>query len=418
MKSSARPGWPTFLDGAFDGAVLAFAAWTVFYQFALAYQFSMLWAAWPWMILAACSVVAGGAHALRRAQPDVEAGRSTVGSLHRAESFIGSLAIGALALLVLLVAGRERWGVWPVAITAIGLLVLQLVPWIKERLTDRADRTAPSAGSTSRPDAVGQGAHVIALGASLGFGVLGMFLLRPDADDTFYVNRATWVAEHGTAATNDTMFGPNNLPPSYSGGLLTPSIESLQGVVAHALHIQAASLCYLLAVPVLGTMAGWTTWRLVRAWATRRHVWVMVAAMAFLVASGDSVVGGYSLGRIWQGKATAYVILIPLVWLLLSRTVDRARRTELRHARRGGGSLRRSHDHVGAAGSRHHRSCTGRSGHPALAVLGARARWSSWPARWPTAWPRPSVRPPSAEEATTRSAIRRAPSPSRSASVP
>lgn len=45
----------------------------------------------------------------------------------------------------------------------------------------------------------------------------------------------------------------------------------------------------------------------------------MTAAMLFLLASGASIIGNYSIGRIWQGKATAVAILLPLVWLYLSQ---------------------------------------------------------------------------------------------------
>ena len=104
-----------------------------------------------------------------------------------------------------------------------------------------------------------------------------------------------------------------------SAGIPTPSVEAAQGVLAHALGIQAPSVCYLLLVPFLGALAVWTTWRLIRQWARRRWALALAAALLFLLSSGDSVIGSYSLGRIWQGKATAYLILLPLIWLYLSR---------------------------------------------------------------------------------------------------
>lgn len=324
MDSRTKLRWPYFLDGALDGIVVAFAAWTVFYQFALVFQFSMLWAGWPWIVLAAVLAVAGGMYASRSTSPDLLGDEPAEGAPSPARSVdLKVLAVGS-ALVVFLVLKRETWGVWPVAITAIMVLAVQLLPWLKPRLP--VSETGPSATQTMD---VGRGAHLLALALSLAFGILGLFLLRPDADDAYYVNRATWVAQHGTAATNDTMFGPNVLPPAVNGGLSTPSIESLQGVVAHSIGVQAPTLCYLIVVPLLGAMAGWMTWRLVRAWSPGRPAMVMLAAMVFLVASGDSIVGNYSLGRIWQGKATAYLILIPLVWLLLSRTTHRARRYDM-----------------------------------------------------------------------------------------
>lgn len=333
MDSRTKPNWPTFLDGAFDGLVVAFAGWTVFYQFALAYQFSMHWAGWPWILLALCLAVLGGLYACRRAQRDADA-TAEAEALEVQDTTDGhrqsppprqvdaKILAAGIVLLAVLIAQREDWGIWPIGVTGIALLLAQLLPWLTQR-------TPRQAQTPRRQAPVSQGAHVFALVASLGFGVVGLFLLRPDADDVFYVNRATWVANYGTAATNDTMFGPNTLPPANDGGLLTPSIEALQGVMAHTLGIQAATVCYLLAVPVLGAMVGWITWRLIRAVAPRRHLLAMAVSMLFLLASADSIIGNYSLGRIWQGKAAAYSILIPLAWLLLIRTVDRARRADV-----------------------------------------------------------------------------------------
>ncbi|MCD9199984.1 DUF6077 domain-containing protein [Aeromicrobium wangtongii] len=317
-----RPAWPGFLDGAGDGLVLAFAAWTVFYELALAFQFSMGWAGWPWIVLAACLATAAGAHAMRATAVVADSPQQTAPP--RARPGLPGQAVQAVlvAAVIVLVLRRGQGSVWPIAATAIVLLLVQLLPLVWR------------AGASPAPDAtpaqqVSQVTHLLALAASAGFGLLGLFLLRPDADDVFYVNRAAWVAEHGTAATNDTMFSANTLPPALDGGVMTPSVEALQGVLAHALGIQAATLCYLLAVPVLGAMAGWTTWRLVRAWAPRRPALVMTASMLFLLASAASIVGNYSLGRIWQGKVTAYAIVIPLVWMFLSRTIERARRADL-----------------------------------------------------------------------------------------
>ncbi len=321
--------WPLLLDGAGDGLVLAFAGWTLFYQLALALQFSMWWAGWPFILLAgAASVVC----ALRRAAVGDEvaagAGRDVT---PLPPAFRWELMVAGGALLVLLTVGRSLWGVWPAAIAAIVLVVAQVWPWFTSR------RSQPSPASTAAPDArPSTAAHVFALATSVGFGLLGSFLLRPDPDDVFYVNRATWVATHGTAALNDTMFSPNTMPMATSAGIPTPSVEAAQGVIAHTLGIQAPSFCYLVLVPLLGALAGWTTWRLIRQWARRRWALAMAAAVLFLLASGDnvvgtgdSVVGSYSLGRIWQGKAAAYLILLPLVWLFLSRATTGLRRGNL-----------------------------------------------------------------------------------------
>jgi hypothetical protein len=343
--------WPDFIDGACDGIVMSFACWTIYYQIALALQFSMLSAGWPWILLTTMLVLGFGLRASLEGDVTSAVTRSVKASPVSASRW--TIALSASFLLVGLLQIRRSWGVWPIAITVIALLVMQLAWWMVESRSAAA-RSRPIRGpakTSFRPalredvprwalpgnqlgrkhDGLGpsMAAHVFALVVSVGLGVLGSFLLRPDADDAYYVNRATWVANHGTAALNDTMFSPNTLPPSFGGGVPTPSIEAVQGVVAHAFNIQAPTLCYLLAVPVLGTLLGWTTWRVIRWWVQRRWALAMAGAVLFLLASADAIIGSYTLGRIWQGKATAYAILLPLVWLLLSRLASRASRFDV-----------------------------------------------------------------------------------------
>ncbi|SKB06489.1 hypothetical protein SAMN06295964_1333 [Aeromicrobium choanae] len=281
----------------------------------MAAQWSMLWSGWPWIIVAAALAVVGARLGQRKPSRDVEVSLRRAGSMPLWVPLAGLVAVSVLAL------GRERWDIWPVAVGVILLVGVQLVPWTRGR---------PPAEVATSVDVPGTVSHLLALSMSLGLAVLALFLLRPDADDTFYVNRATWVATHGTASRMDTMFSPGVLEPAYAGGIPMPSIEALQGVLAHALGLQAPTLCYLVAGPALAWLVGWTTWRLLRAWAPRRAGLALLVALIFLLASADSIVGNYSLGRIWQGKATAYAILLPLVWLFMTRVArGRGRRCDL-----------------------------------------------------------------------------------------
>ena len=298
----------------------------------------MRWAGWPWLLMAAAVVAYCALRACRASGVEPPTSNSELppttplGLTHAPTSAPDPqqrsrgwrLPALTVAILVVLLVGRDSWGVWPIAIASIALLLVQLRPW----LTLRAPREAAGA-ETVAVVVPSQRSQVIALGASIAFGLLGCFLLRPDADDVYYVNRATWVARFGTAAINDTMFSPNVLPSAIGGGLPTPSVEALQGVVAHALGLQAPTMCYIVAVPLLGVLSGWTTWRLVRALAPRRQLLAFCISMVVLLAGAGTVVGDYSLGRIWQGKATAYAILMPLVWVLLTRRIRRPQRSDV-----------------------------------------------------------------------------------------
>ncbi len=139
------------------------------------------------------------------------------------------------------------------------------------------------------------------------------------------MNRSVWVAEHGNAATRDTMFSPEVFNSPYGGGVPISSVESLFGVVAHLTGTLAGTITWLVVPPVFGVLTGLALWRLVRLWAPRRAFLVLVAATGFLVMSGNSMLGNFWLVRIWQGKVIAVAVLMPVIWAYL---------TEL-HAMRG-----------------------------------------------------------------------------------
>ena len=156
------------------------------------------------------------------------------------------------------------------------------------------------------------------LGLSVVLGVLASYLWLPDTDDPYYVNRSVWVAEHGNAATRDTMFSPEVFNSPYGGGVPISSVESLFGVVAHMTGTLAGTVTYLLVPPVFGVLTGFALWRLVRLWAPRRAFLVLVAASGFLVMSGNSMLGNFWLVRIWQGKVIAVAVLMPVIWAYLT----------------------------------------------------------------------------------------------------
>lgn len=303
------------VDGAMDGAVVAFAIWTVFYEVALAARISVWAPAGIWAVVAALLVGGGALRAVRRARRSAAPPVTT-------PSAVPSRVPAALVLLVAvtvvaLVALAPRVGVATLAGGAIVLLLVGLL-WLRRRddLPDPAPRVRLH-------DDLG------ALAVSVGFGVLGAFLLKPDADDTHFVNRSAWVADRGVPALRDTLYGPEVLPSSYSGGFPMVSVETLVGALAHLARIEAGTMVYLVALPVFGFLAAWATWRLVRAWAPRWTLLVFVVAIAFVLMSGESTVGSYSLGRLWQGKALAFAFLTPLAWAYLSELAERRSRETL-----------------------------------------------------------------------------------------
>ncbi|MGI8882469.1 MAG: DUF6077 domain-containing protein [Jatrophihabitans sp.] len=169
-----------------------------------------------------------------------------------------------------------------------------------------------------------QPASVLAFATAAGLGVFSTFVFHADADDTFYVNRAQWVADHGTIATRDTMFGNQHLPAISGAGVPVSSIETLQGAIAHLAQIAAGSVAYLI-TPAVGTfLAVWAIWRLIRCWAPRRQAGCFVVAMVYLLWAGQTpaTLGVFFLPRMQQGKAIFVAMLVPLIYLYLTRWVQ------------------------------------------------------------------------------------------------
>lgn len=318
------PRWVAGLDGALDGCLLAFAAWTLAYEVALWARLSVWWPARVWLVLALVLVAGCAVRAVREGQPVAREGAGQPSVLPAAASHHAQddgrawrplLVIVLVLVLAGLVAARHTVGLWPLAVVSIVILV-----GLMRRRSDQLGGLA--IGLRAVATQVRGFEHAVAALACLGFGVLSAFILNSDSDDVFYVNRATWVAEHGIPALRDTMFGPGTYPSTYGGGLPLASIETLQGGLAHVLGLQAPTVAYLISVPFLAAAGGWATWRLLRAWAPRRVLLTFLGSLIFTLASGETIVGNYSIGRIWQGKVTAYVVLIPLIWLFLSRQLS------------------------------------------------------------------------------------------------
>ena len=314
IRSARTLRWPLALDGAVDGAVVFFALWTLWYQAALILQFDLRPSGWPFLVLGMACVGLGARRGWRGRPADVPAVTTTPGDGGRAVGKLPWVVVLGLSIVLLLAAllQREDLGALPIAVLTMAVTVAAVALRRPARSSARPLRRR----SDEEPAAI---SHLLALAVSIGGGLLSLFVFKSDADDAFYVNRAAWVAEHGTAALRDTMFGPETYPQSFGGGLPTPSIEALQGVVAAMLGVEAGTVAYLLYAPVLASIFVWATWRLIRAWAPRRHLLVLVIAVLFVLASGASIVGNYSIGRIWQGKVMAYAVLLPLVWAYLSR---------------------------------------------------------------------------------------------------
>ena len=153
---------------------------------------------------------------------------------------------------------------------------------------------------------------------------LASVLVRPNADDAFFVNVSAWVADRGTFPVRDTMISNQELSPLGSHTPNVSSIESLFGVVARLAGTPPGTIVYVAAVPVLTLLAYLAlTWLVAESRIPKAPIG-LVAATVGMWMSGESrlAVGTFPL-RIWQGKIALVAVVLPLLILAAMRVAAR-----------------------------------------------------------------------------------------------
>jgi hypothetical protein len=300
------------MDSLGDFAVLGFAAWTVLYHVGLIFDLPT-----DALLIAWFASLAGVLwYTLRPSRDRTAASADGSGVSFTLSMPLMIVAVGlAMASGIVLAFGGSGlwWTGWALAVAAAAVGVVSAV---------RTRATATAAPQAIAVPAVGT---VLALLTSVGFAVLSVFTLHSDADDTFYVNRAAWVADHGTIAVRDTIFTDQRLPAIRGAGVPVASIETLQGAIAHAFQLAGGTVVYLVTPPVGTLLAMWSLWRLTRSWAQRRLGLCYAAAIVALLWSGagPAEMGLYILSRMQQGKVIFLAMLIPLIYLYLTEWTRR-----------------------------------------------------------------------------------------------
>ena len=333
MSDRARPDTLVgrLIDAVLDVAVISFSAWTLLYCLGLRTQWSLWPSGWIWLVLTVVILVwrvrlavpsndDGAVADSFSADPQVEPGRRDL------------LLLAGLGLVVVSAVGGLIWtsGTFRVtwAALVLGIVALVVWSWLSGRVTPGpVEATERSLSRLVSPQELG------VLAVMVGTALLTAFVHLADTDDPYYLNRSVWVAERGNASLVDTMFSPEVFNSPYGGGVPIASVESLYGVVAHMTGTLAGTINYLVAAPFAACLAVLALWRLARRWAPRRAFLVFAGAVAFLMLSGDSMLGNFWVVRIWQGKVIAVAMLMPLIWAYLvdaheART-PRARRTAI-----------------------------------------------------------------------------------------
>jgi hypothetical protein len=116
-----------------------------------------------------------------------------------------AIGLAVASGMVIAFGGPGRWRAgWVLAVVAAAIGVARVVgPF--QRTATQDHPTAAQGQGPQRVGVMGLGT-ILALVTSIGLAVLSVFIRNSDADDVFYINRAQWVADHGTIAVRDTIF--------------------------------------------------------------------------------------------------------------------------------------------------------------------------------------------------------------------
>lgn len=313
------------IDAVLDVTVISFAVWTLLYCLGLPTQWSLWPSGWIWLALTAVVLVWRIRLALRAGTVTTHAATRHAGPGRRDLVLLAGLGLVAVSAV-----GGLIWTVDTFRVTwaalVLGIVLLVGWSWLAGRVTpEPAVDPAPAVeAAVEAPAETSSGwSRVVSLpelgvlAVMVGTGLLTAFVHLADTDDPYYVNRSVWVAERGNASLVDTMFSPEVFNSPYGGGVPIASVEALYGVIAHMTGTLAGTINYLVAAPAFACLAVLALWRLSRRWAPRRAFLVFAGAVAFLMLSGDSMLGNFWIVRIWQGKVIAVAMLMPLIWAYL-----------------------------------------------------------------------------------------------------
>ncbi|MFG1839819.1 DUF6077 domain-containing protein [Micromonospora sp. NPDC049175] len=318
-----------------DGAVLAFALFTVIYHLAFLGDLrpSVTFRIW----LVACVLLA--AVVLLRARRRLVASPADTEGTAAADGapaepggirpavdrrlLIGVLvAAGVAAVSAGVTAGTSAgvaWWIPAVAglLAAIGGLLLVRQIWLR----------GPVSTTVAPAPTAAQSAYALVVSALVG--ISSFFMARNTPDDVYYVGKSVWIAERDLIPLNDFLFSENVLPAMGSQPPI-PSIEVFDGAFANVVGIHASSALWYVLLPIMAMIAALALWRLTHRWAPRRPVLAFTVALAYLylVAGADAALGTFHLLRLHEGKGMFVSAVIPLMWLYLTEWFDtRSRRS-------------------------------------------------------------------------------------------
>jgi Family of unknown function (DUF6077) len=302
-----------------DVAVVGFAVWTLLYHLGLLLDLPTTALLIIWLVASAgILVLAARSTWVAAVLPARAAGQSSPRALP-----VGIAVAAGAGAAVAVASGAWLVGVILAVVAVAG--VAWAAPW-RAVPSEPTAQGSDSDSGTERLPSVPAWADLVAVLVAAGFAVFSQFILRTDGDDTFYVSRSVWVAQHGRIPVGDVLYGENG--PVLPGAAPVSAIETFAGALARLLHVNAASFVYYLLLPAATFFAILALWRLVRLWAPRRAALCLLLAVVFLLWSGGSTAsfGSFHLVRSWQGKAIFVSFLVPALYAYLSEWAQTRRR--------------------------------------------------------------------------------------------
>jgi hypothetical protein len=297
------------LDFLSDSALVGFATWTLVAYLGMLTQLRVTVLVPLWLVLFA--VV--GAVVLRFARG---VGTHPVPGEHKGEPRRVLLAVGVGAgLLSAILAVRPHNLPWAVVWAFVALAV-------GAALAARTFRYTRGEGGDP-PGHVLEDATAALVGVVLA--VMSLFIFDSNADDVFYVNRATATAQLNHIPTRDVIFTDEVAKRFGGAGLPVDSYSALQGALGRVLGIQGASMAYYVFLPVFTFLATWALWRLLRLWSPRWPLLCFGLGCVYLLWSAqlELTPGGFFLTRMWQGKVAFASWLVPTLYMLTTRWLGR-----------------------------------------------------------------------------------------------
>jgi Family of unknown function (DUF6077) len=342
-RSTQRIGQPpapfslaAVVDVLTELAVLAFASWTLLYDIGAVARLgtSLLLLLWAVCLVAIAGLRVRFNHAPVSAAPERVPSARWLGAAARSRRPFGiaSVVLGVAAgLAVGLHSAGLPWNcTWVLGALAVAVtLTWLLLP--DQGASSAAGRPVGAAPpGSARAGAAVQEGSLLALGTAMAAAIFSLYIVRPDADDTYFVSRAVWTAQHGRIPLKDVIFtnqAANQIPAESP----VSSVEVLIGALARLFGVSAASFTYYIALPVFTFFAVWAAWLLIRRWAPGRYVLCFAVAMVYLAWSGTSGAsfGSFHLVRMWQGKAAFVSVVVPLLYVYLTHWAEHRSRRSL-----------------------------------------------------------------------------------------